>query len=156
MRKISLYWEANILASGMEIWYVLGHFSRHSMLLGVKNYTNTVTDKRQNKLLNTRASHYFTAQTGIFFLQEEVGGLNGIKILQNHAKKRYWHLKAAFIPCSSVDHVSDTKNDIPIQLGQVFKGHKIHIINILQFSFCCFTWQLGSRAGRGRRGLKCF
>ena len=62
-----------------------------------------------------------------------MGGLNGIKILQNQEKKRYWHLKASFIPCSSVNHDSDTKNDIPIQLGQVFKGHEIHVVNILPF-----------------------
>ena len=41
-------------------------------------------------------------------------------------------------------HVSDTKNDIPIQLGHVLKWHKINVRNIFYYFLSAVS--LGNRA----------
>ena len=74
-----------VLFCFLKSMFILGHqmFNRHSMLLSVTkmphlqklSHTNAKTN-----CLNPKADHYFTAKTGNFLSQEEVGGIDRSKI----------------------------------------------------------------------------
>ena len=144
MPKISsvlLYWEANIFTSDNGVLVLL--FSENNVCTWPskirfsiailrflvserspeKNCTKIITDKRQNKLSEPKGWSLLHSQIRAIFPHKRWVVSMELKCHEIMRKQRYQHLKALFIhymqfPCSSVAHVSDTKNDTPIHLAQ--------------------------------------